>query len=182
MAVEVSPTTEVIQRVNSYQAYQEREGIPVVTGFAVGNGESVALLGPSGAGKTTLLRAAAGVLAADEGRLSARGRIASLLSVDAGLMPTLTGRENALLLSVLAGVPGRMRSRERRGVDGRLIGPTQRVRRRQGLHRLDGLRVRNQCRARGRQTSDVEPGERSGSQQILDVEERHPRRGHRRRF
>jgi ABC-type polysaccharide/polyol phosphate transport system ATPase subunit len=91
--------------------------------FSVGNGESVALLGPSGAGKTTLLRTAAGVLAPDEGDLFARGRIASLLSVDAGLMPTLTGHENALLLSVLAGVPRR---------DARRLVP--RIRERAGLH------------------------------------------------
>jgi ABC-type polysaccharide/polyol phosphate transport system ATPase subunit len=91
--------------------------------FSVNNGESVALLGPSGAGKTTLLRTIAGVLAPDEGDLFARGRIASLLSVDAGLMPTLTGRENALLLSVLAGVPRR---------DARRLVP--RIRERAGLH------------------------------------------------
>jgi ABC-type polysaccharide/polyol phosphate transport system ATPase subunit len=69
-----------------------------------GPGESVALIGPSGSGKTTLLRVIAGVLPADAGNLRVNGRVGCLLSTDAGLLPTLTGRENAVLLSVLAGL------------------------------------------------------------------------------
>jgi ABC-type polysaccharide/polyol phosphate transport system ATPase subunit len=72
--------------------------------IAIGPGEGVALIGSNGAGKSTLLRAIAGVLPADAGRVEARGRVAALLSVDAGLMPTLTGRENCMLLGVLAGL------------------------------------------------------------------------------
>jgi lipopolysaccharide transport system ATP-binding protein len=71
---------------------------------AVGPGEGIALIGPSGSGKTTLLRAIAGVMPADTGSISVAGRVGSLLSVDAGLLPTLTGRENAMLLCVLAGL------------------------------------------------------------------------------
>jgi ABC-type polysaccharide/polyol phosphate transport system ATPase subunit len=71
----------------------------------VGPGESVALIGANGAGKTTLLRVLAGVMSADEGEVTIRGRVGSLLSVDAGLTPLLTGRENSVLLGVLAGLP-----------------------------------------------------------------------------
>ena len=67
-------------------------------------GEAIGLLGPSGAGKSTLLRILAGVLVADEGHVEVNGEIASLLSVGAGLMAPLTGRENASLLGVLAGL------------------------------------------------------------------------------
>jgi ABC-type polysaccharide/polyol phosphate transport system ATPase subunit len=67
-------------------------------------GESVALIGPNGAGKTTLLRVLAGVMPVDEGDLLLNGRVGSLLSVDAGLTPALTGRENSMLLGVLAGL------------------------------------------------------------------------------
>jgi ABC-type polysaccharide/polyol phosphate transport system ATPase subunit len=67
-------------------------------------GESVALIGPSGSGKTTLLRVIAGVLPADAGSLTVEGRVGCLLSTDAGLLPTLTGRENAILLGVLGGL------------------------------------------------------------------------------
>jgi lipopolysaccharide transport system ATP-binding protein len=66
-------------------------------------GEGVALLGPSGSGKTTFLRLVGGIYYPDAGSLQIEGRVASLLSVDAGLLTLLTGRENAQLLLVLAG-------------------------------------------------------------------------------
>jgi ABC-type polysaccharide/polyol phosphate transport system ATPase subunit len=72
--------------------------------FAIGPGEAVALVGPSGAGKTTLLRVLAGVFPPDRGRVDVRGRVGSLLSTEAGLIPFLTGSENAQLLGVLAGL------------------------------------------------------------------------------
>lgn len=72
--------------------------------FSLEPGHGVALLGPSGSGKTTLLRTLAGVLRPDEGRVEVRGRLGSLLSIEAGVMAVLTGRENALLLGVLAGL------------------------------------------------------------------------------
>jgi ABC-type polysaccharide/polyol phosphate transport system ATPase subunit len=80
--------------------------------FTLDPGEGTALIGPSGSGKTTLLRVLAGVFSPDVGRLEMRGRVASLLSVDAGLMSLLTGRENALLLGVIAGLSRRRVSRE----------------------------------------------------------------------
>lgn len=75
-------------------------------------GEAVALVGPSGAGKSSLLRAIAGVYPADEGEVAVDGRVAPLLSIDAGLLAPLTGRENAELLGVLAGLT-RAQSRAR---------------------------------------------------------------------
>jgi ABC-type polysaccharide/polyol phosphate transport system ATPase subunit len=70
-------------------------------------GEAIALVGRSGSGKTTLLRVMAGVLPADRGTLKVRGRVGSLLAIDAGLLSRLTGEENALLLAVLAGMTRR---------------------------------------------------------------------------
>ena len=71
--------------------------------FSVAAGEAIALLGASGSGKSTLLRTIAGVLDPDTGRMDVDGRVGSLLSVQAGVMAMLTGRENTLLLGVLAG-------------------------------------------------------------------------------
>jgi ABC-type polysaccharide/polyol phosphate transport system ATPase subunit len=75
--------------------------------FEIGPGEAVALLGPSGAGKTTLLRSIAGIFVPDAGTIDVRGRVGSLLSIDAGLMSVLTGRENTALLAVLEGMSRR---------------------------------------------------------------------------
>jgi lipopolysaccharide transport system ATP-binding protein len=72
-------------------------------GVELRGGEGVALLGPSGSGKTTLLRVLGRIYYPDAGSLVIEGRVASLLSVDAGLLTLLTGRENAQLLLVLAG-------------------------------------------------------------------------------
>jgi ABC-type polysaccharide/polyol phosphate transport system ATPase subunit len=72
--------------------------------FTIGPGEAVALIGPTGSGKTSLLRVIGGVLPADAGAIEVNGRVGSMLSIDAGLFPTLTGRENAMLLEVLVGL------------------------------------------------------------------------------
>ena len=111
--------------------------------FAIAPGEGVALLGPSGSGKSTLLRTLAGVLEPDRGRLEVSGRVGSLLSVQSGVMAALTGRENTLLLGVLAGMtPAQARAevpavRERSGLEEhfeRLVGSySQGMRARLGL-------------------------------------------------
>ena len=75
--------------------------------LAIGAGEAVALVGRSGSGKTTLLRTIAGVLGPDAGTIRVEGRVGALLSVGAGVMAGLTGRENAHLLGVLAGLSAR---------------------------------------------------------------------------
>ena len=66
-------------------------------------GSSVGIVGPNGAGKTTLLRILAGTLEADAGTVERQGRFGSLLELGAGFHPDLTGRESAVLASVIAG-------------------------------------------------------------------------------
>ena len=75
--------------------------------FESAGGEGIALIGPSGSGKTTMLRLLARVYWPDEGEVRVRGRVASLLSIDAGLLSLLSGRENAMLLGVLGGLSRR---------------------------------------------------------------------------
>jgi ABC-type polysaccharide/polyol phosphate transport system ATPase subunit len=97
----VTPGTARLRRSGS-----EAWGLRNVT-FDMEPGRGYALIGRSGSGKTTLLRLVASVLLPDAGRLEIRGRVASLLSTDAGLLSVLTGRENALHLGVLAGLSRR---------------------------------------------------------------------------
>jgi homopolymeric O-antigen transport system ATP-binding protein len=94
----VTPALALLRRANS-----ETWGVRNLD-FAIGAGEGVALIGPSGSGKTTVLRLIAGVFSPDAGRLDVNGRVGSLLSTEAGLLGLLTGRENASLLCVLAGM------------------------------------------------------------------------------
>ncbi|MEA2472565.1 MAG: lipopolysaccharide transport system ATP-binding protein [Thermoleophilaceae bacterium] len=105
------PVTPGIARIRRH--CEESWGLRGVD-FEVEPGETVALVGANGAGKTTLLRALAGVYEPDEGTLSVSGSVGALLSVSAGLLPRLNGRENAMLLSVLAGMP---RAEARAGVE-----------------------------------------------------------------
>jgi lipopolysaccharide transport system ATP-binding protein len=82
----------------------EAWGLRNVT-LSIEGGTGLALVGSSGSGKTTMLRLLAGVYPPDEGSALVRGQVGSLLSTDTGLLPVLTGRENATLLGVLYGLP-----------------------------------------------------------------------------
>ena len=91
-------------------------------GFAVGQGECVALLGRSGSGKSTLLNLLAGIDRPDAGRVEILGQIVSALQEPAltllrrrhigfvyqffNLIPTLTVEENMALPLELNGLGG----------------------------------------------------------------------------
>jgi ABC-type polysaccharide/polyol phosphate transport system ATPase subunit len=72
--------------------------------FSVEPGEAVGLIGANGAGKSTLLKIIAGVTAPTKGRITVRGRVASLLELGAGFHPLLTGRENVYLNGRILGM------------------------------------------------------------------------------
>jgi lipopolysaccharide transport system ATP-binding protein len=74
----------------------------------IGSGEAVALIGPNGAGKSTLLKLLSRITLPTEGRITLRGRVATLLEVGTGFHPELTGRENVFVNGVILG----MRRRE----------------------------------------------------------------------
>lgn len=62
--------------------------------FSVQPGEVLGIIGQNGAGKSTLLKLISRITEPTEGRISLRGRVASLLEVGTGFHPELTGREN----------------------------------------------------------------------------------------
>jgi len=67
-------------------------------------GEILGLIGSNGAGKSTLLKLLSRITHPTEGRIRAKGRIASLLEVGTGFHPELTGRENIFLNGAILGM------------------------------------------------------------------------------
>jgi lipopolysaccharide transport system ATP-binding protein len=81
--------------------------------LTVGRGESWAIVGANGSGKSTLLKVICRILDPDEGRVTARGSVAPLIELGAGLDGELTAEENIILGGAILGHSKRF-MRERR--------------------------------------------------------------------
>jgi len=75
--------------------------------FYVLRGEAFGIVGENGAGKSTLLSIIAGINKPSEGRVSVRGKVASILELGAGFHPELTGLENIYLYAGYYGLSPR---------------------------------------------------------------------------
>jgi len=67
-------------------------------------GDRVGIIGRNGAGKSTLLKVLSRITEPSSGRITIKGRVASLLEVGTGFHPELTGRENIFLNGAILGM------------------------------------------------------------------------------
>jgi lipopolysaccharide transport system ATP-binding protein len=75
--------------------------------FDIHCGETIGLIGRNGAGKSSLLRVIAGIMAPDRGNIINHGYSVSLLSLQLGFEPTLSGIDNIILSAMLLGISKR---------------------------------------------------------------------------
>ena len=72
--------------------------------FDVNEGEVLGVIGRNGAGKSTLLKVLSRITEPTQGKVTLRGRVASLLEVGTGFHPELSGRENIFLNGAILGM------------------------------------------------------------------------------
>lgn len=82
---------------------KQNEHLYVVDGvsFEITRGMRLGIVGTNGSGKTTLCRALAGMIMPQEGKVISQGDVRAIFDTGTGVVPELTGRENAYLLARL---------------------------------------------------------------------------------
>jgi ABC-2 type transport system ATP-binding protein len=83
-----------------FQRLQVLDGVS----FDVRRGEALGIMGRNGSGKSTLLKIVCGVYLPDQGRVSARAAITSILELGVGWNPELNAVDNVLLIGSVMGL------------------------------------------------------------------------------
>lgn len=84
---------------HKYQSVNALNGIS----FSVPKGEIMGIVGTNGSGKSTLLRTICGLMAPNAGSVDLHGHSVSLLSLGAGFIPALSGKDNIYLSGLSMG-------------------------------------------------------------------------------
>ncbi len=72
--------------------------------LTINKGERVGIIGPNGSGKTTLLEIISGITTPTTGTVTTNGKLVSLIELEAGFHPDLTGEENIYLNGLIIGM------------------------------------------------------------------------------
>jgi lipopolysaccharide transport system ATP-binding protein len=72
--------------------------------FKVPEGQCLGMIGRNGSGKSTLLRVLAGIVRPSTGKVEVKGRISTVLDIQGGLNPRMTGIQNIYLKGALYGL------------------------------------------------------------------------------
>jgi ABC-2 type transport system ATP-binding protein len=70
----------------------------------INKGDSVGIMGDNGSGKTTLLKIITGITTPTKGKVSTHGKVISLIDLEAGFHPDLTGVQNIYLNAMFLGM------------------------------------------------------------------------------
>lgn len=70
----------------------------------INKGEKIGIIGKNGSGKTTLLKLIAGITAPTSGKIKTYGKVVSLIDLESGFHPDLSGEENIYLNGLLIGM------------------------------------------------------------------------------
>lgn len=85
---------------NKYEEKQVLNGVS----FKIKRGESLGLVGHNGCGKSTTLKLLTRIMYPDEGSITIKGRVSSLLELGAGFHPDMTGIENIYINASIFGL------------------------------------------------------------------------------
>lgn len=91
----------VIERKSRFIEIKALRGISL----EIPDGARVGLVGINGSGKSTLLKLCAGTLKAQSGRVDIIGEVNPQFSINSGMRPQLTGRQNARLKCLYYNIP-----------------------------------------------------------------------------
>ncbi len=86
--------------------YEKKEVLKNVS-FKIYKGEAVGLIGHNGCGKSTTLKLLTRIMYPEQGSITIRGRVSSLLELGAGFHPDMTGRENIYINASIFGLTKR---------------------------------------------------------------------------
>ncbi len=91
------------KNISSNSPYEEFWALKEIN-FEVEQGDRIGIIGRNGAGKSTLLKVLSRITEPTTGKITIKGRVASLLEVGTGFNGELTGRENIFLNGAILGM------------------------------------------------------------------------------